>query len=239
MIRLNKYLADCGIGSRRKCDQFIFEGKIAVNGNIESRLGIKIDEITDTIKFNGNLLKPVKRFEYIILNKPKGFVTTASDEKGRKTVLELVNSKMRLFPVGRLDIDTNGLLLLTNDGDLTYKLTHPKFEVDKIYDVRLDRNLEPADKKILESGIDLEEGTTSECTIKFPTPGDRSRVKMTLHHGWKRQVRRMFDKFDYKVLMLKRVGLAFLNLQGLKSGASRSLTVKEVEQLKRVCFNGC
>ena len=235
MTRLNKYLADCGVGSRRKCDQFILEGKVSVNGSIESRLGVKINENTDIVKFTGDLLKPVKRFEYILLNKPKGYVTTASDEKGRKTVLELVNSKMRLFPVGRLDIDTNGLLLLTNDGDLTYKLTHPKFEVDKIYDVKLDRDLKLADKKKLESGIDLEEGKTSKCTIQFQNPHDKTRVKMTLHQGWKRQVRRMFDELDYKVLMLRRISLAFLNLQGLRSGVSRRLTVKEVEQLKRVC----
>ena len=236
MIRLNKYLADCGVGSRRKCDQLILEGKVAVNGSIESRLGIKIDASSDSVKFNGSELKPAKHFEYFILNKPKGYVTTASDEKGRKTVLELVSSKMRLFPVGRLDIDTNGLLLLTNDGDLTYKLTHPKFEVNKIYEVRLDRDLELADKKTLESGIDLEEGKTSECEIELPSPGDRSRLQMTLHQGWKRQVRRMFDQLDYKVMMLKRVGLAFLDLRGLKSGASRNLTAKEVEKLKRVCL---
>ncbi len=235
MIRLNKYLADCGVGSRRKCDQFILDGKVSVNGSTESRLGIKIDENTDSVKFNEKLLKPAQYFEYVILNKPKGYVTTASDEKGRKTVLELVNSGMRLFPVGRLDIDTNGLLLLTNDGDVTYKLTHPKFEVNKIYDARLDRDLALADKKTLESGIDLEEGKTSECTIEFPAQGDRSRVKMTLHQGWRRQVRRMFAKLDYKVLILKRVGLAFLDLRGLKSGTSRRLTAKEVEQLKRVC----
>ncbi|TDI96448.1 MAG: rRNA pseudouridine synthase [Caldithrix sp.] len=235
MIRLNKYLAECGVGSRRKCDQFILEGKVSVNGSIENRLGVKIDENTDSVKFADNLLKKVNRFEYILLNKPKGYVTTAADEKGRKTVLDLVNSKMRLFPVGRLDIDTNGLLLLTNDGDLTYKLTHPKFEVDKIYDVKLDRDLKLTDKKQLESGIDLEEGKTSKCTIQFQNPQDKTRVKMTLHQGWKRQVRRMFDELDYKVLMLRRISLAFLNLQGLRSGASRSLTVKEIEHLKRVC----
>lgn len=234
MVRLNKYLAECGVGSRRKCDQFILESKVTVNGQIETRLGTKIDENVDSIKVNGRSVKPVKRFDYYILNKPEGVVTTVSDEKGRKTVLDLIKTKKRLFPVGRLDIDSTGLLLLTNDGALAYTLTHPKFEVDKIYSVRLDRPLKDKDKKELESGVELAEGTTSACTIEFPNHENKKRVRITLHQGWKRQLRRMFAMLGYEVLELRRIGFACLSLRGLKGGAYRRMTSTEVERLKSI-----
>lgn len=234
MVRLNKYLADCGVASRRKCDQIIFDGQVAVNGTTERRMGVKIDERADEIKLNDQLLQPTRHEEYILLNKPKGFVTTVSDEKSRKTVLDLVQSKGRIFPVGRLDINTAGLLLLTNDGELTYKLTHPKFKIDKIYEVRVDSDLKWSDKKALEAGIELEEGVTSECAIEMSRTGNKKILKMTLHQGWKRQVRRMFEALGYEVLGLKRIGFASLNLDGLKMGGWRRLTKKEVEQLKRL-----
>ncbi|MFQ5677444.1 MAG: pseudouridine synthase [bacterium] len=232
MVRLNKYLADCGVGSRRKCDLLILQGQILVNDQVESRLGVKIDERADRVKFDGRDVRPVKQVEYILLNKPKGYVTTVSDDMNRRTVMDLVKSKNRLFPVGRLDIDTTGLLLLTNDGELTYKLTHPKFQVEKVYAAILNKSLKPSDQDKLESGIELEEGRTSACTVRFPTPTDRKRVRLTLHQGWKRQIRRMFDVLDYEVLSLHRVSLSFLNVKALKEGEWRKLSKNEVEQLK-------
>lgn len=232
MIRLNKYMAECGVASRRKCDDLIQRGKVRVNGVIERELGIKIDEFRDEVRLNERLIKPSVRHEYILLNKPRGYVTTTSDEKSRKTVLDLIETRKRVFPVGRLDKDTTGLLLLTDDGDLTYKLTHPKFNIDKIYQATLDTELKENDVGKLESGIRLEEGVTSECAIEFPRAGDLKLVEIRIHQGWKRQIRRMFAELGYDVLKLKRTGLAFLTLKGVKSGQWRRLTTKEVQQLK-------
>ncbi len=232
MVRLNKYLADCGIASRRKCDDLIVSGKVTVNGRVPERLGVNIDETRDTVRFEGVLVKPVARLEYVMLNKPLGYVTTTSDEKGRKTVVDLVDIATRIFPVGRLDIDTGGLLLLTNDGELAYKLTHPRFEVEKIYDVRLNRALASRDRRRLESGISLEEGVTAACRVEFPDAANRRHVQLTLHQGWNRQIRRMFGVLGYEVVALRRVGVAFLRLNGLRPGCWRRLTRDEVDRLK-------
>ncbi|MFQ5770878.1 MAG: pseudouridine synthase [bacterium] len=232
MMRLNKYLAECGVGSRRKCDDLIVEGRVLINDMTETKLGVKIDEKTDKVQINGKLLKHPQHLEYFILNKPKGYITTTSDEKGRKTVLDLVKTKTRIFPVGRLDVDTSGLLLLTNDGELSFRMTHPKFEVDKIYEVKLDFVLTIADRKKLESGVYLEEGITSNCKIEFPDLKNKQLLHITLHQGWKRQVRRMFAKLGYQVLELKRIGLASLKLNGLQVGEWREMTTAEVNHLK-------
>jgi len=227
-------MAECGVASRRKCDDLIQRGNVRVNGVIERELGIKIDEFRDEVRLNERLIKPSVQNEYILLNKPRGYVTTTSDEKSRKTVLDLIKTNKRVFPVGRLDKDTTGLLLLTDDGDLTYKLTHPKFNIDKIYEATLDTDLKETDIHKLESGIKLEEGVTSECRIEFPRVGDRKFVKLRIHQGWKRQIRRMFAELGYDVLKLKRIGVAFLTLRGVKSGHWRRLTNEEVQQLKRL-----
>lgn len=227
-------MAQCGIGSRRKCEKMIIEGLVSVNGVIEKRLGTKIDESRDRVQINGKLIKPNRNLQYVIINKPKGYVSTAWDEKARKTVVDLVKSKARLFPIGRLDIDTTGLLLLTNDGELAFRLTHPKFEVDKIYEVILDRNLAETDRKKLESGVTLEEGRTWPCTIEFPNKRNKKLVKMIIHQGWKRQIRRMFAQINYKVMELKRVGFGPLTLNGLVVGSSRHLTTQEVNQIRNI-----
>lgn len=231
-------MAQCGVASRRKCDQMILKGLVSVNDVIEKRLGIKIDETHDSVKIDGKLIRPQRNFQYIVMHKPEGYVTTTTDEKKRKTVLDLVNLKTRLYPVGRLDLDTTGLLLLTNDGELAYRLMHPKFEVDKIYKVILDKSLTVADKDKLESGIALEEGKTSQCTIEFPNKNNHKHIKMTIHQGWRRQIRRMFEVLDYRILVLKRVGFASLTLKGLPKGAWRHLTANEVYQIKTIagCF---
>ena len=234
MIRLNKYLAECGVGSRRKCDQFILEGKVSVNGVVEKRLGTKIDKNTDKVRFSQWDLETAQALEYYIFNKPKGVVTTVSDEKSRKTVLDYVKSSSRIYPVGRLDIDTTGLLLLTNDGALTYRLTHPKFHVKKIYNVFLDSELTEVDVQKLESGVRLEEGVTSECDVRFIKGMNRRHVQMTIYQGWKRQIRRMFAVLGYEVKDLKRSGIAFLQLDRLRAGEYRKLTKIEVNHLKRL-----
>ncbi|MFQ6116484.1 MAG: pseudouridine synthase [bacterium] len=233
MIRLNKYMAECGVGSRRRCDQMIMEGLVSVNNVIEKRLGTKIEEGRDKVKVKGKIIKPPQRLEYIILNKPKGCVTTVSDDKKRKTVLDLVKSKARVFPVGRLDLDTTGLVLLTNDGDLAYRLLHPKFKIEKIYEVRLDKNLTESDRKKLASGIVLMEGKTSKCTIEFPDKKNRKQARLTLRQGWRRQIRRMFAALNYRVVELRRVGFGCLKLNGLALGDCRALTDEEVSQLRK------
>ena len=232
MIRLNKYLADCGVASRRKCDQLILQGLISVDDVIIKELGLKIDESRNRVKFKDVALKPPKQYKYFLLNKPRGYVTTASDEKNRKTVLDLIDTGSRIYPVGRLDINTSGLLLLSNDGDLTYKLTHPKHEISKIYEAKLDSSLRPPDQTKLESGIRLEEGLTSKCSIEFPKKTDKRIIRMAIHQGWKRQIRRMFEKLGYDVLELKRIGIAFLTLEGVAVRDSRELTHHEIEKLK-------
>lgn len=227
-------MAESGVASRRKCDELIAAGRVTVNGAVETRLGVKIDEERDRVKINGQSTEPVRQHEYFLLNKPKGYVTTASDEKGRKTVLDLVESGTRIFPVGRLDKDTTGLLLLTSDGELAYKLTHPRFNINKVYEAKLNRGLSSVDKKRLESGIKLEEGMTSESTVEFPNKTYRKMIRMTIHQGWKRQVRRMLAVLGYEVLELKRIGLAFLNLDGLQRGGWRKLTGDEIADLKKL-----
>ncbi|MFQ5602913.1 MAG: pseudouridine synthase [bacterium] len=234
MMRLNKYLAGCGLSSRRKCDELISSGKVAINGVTETRLGIQIDENNDRVEVAGKRLYYPSNLDYFILNKPKGYVTTASDEKGRKTVLDLVPGKNRLFPVGRLDKNTSGLLILTNDGELAYQITHPKFQIEKVYQVTLDREFTAADRKKLQAGLILEEGKTAPCKITFRNPQNKKQLQMTLHQGWKRQIRRMFAVLRYKVLDLKRIKVGCIELQGLKPGACRKMTMDEIKSLKQM-----
>lgn len=234
MVRLNKYLANSGVASRRKCDDLIAAGKVVVNGKVEKLLGTRIDEKSASVEVEGIGVQPPERLQYVILNKPKGVVTTASDEKSRKTVLDLVDVDGRIFPVGRLDIDSTGLLILTNDGELSYKLTHPKFGVEKTYEVLLDSSLTASSAAQLEEGVDLAEGRTSKCRIAFPRSANRRLCRITLHQGWKRQVRRMFACTGYEVLKLKRVRVASVRLNGLTLGAWRHLSLKEVSFLKVV-----
>lgn len=232
MVRLNKYLADCGVASRRKCDALIAAGKVSVNGTIEQRLGTKIETGADIVKFNNKVVIPSAGSEYILLHKPKDVITTVADDRGRKTVMDLVRSRARLFPVGRLDRDTTGVLLLTNDGAMAHTLMHPRFNVSKTYEVNLNSELQHGDVLRLEAGIELDEGTTSETIVQFPTPLDRRFVVITIHQGWNRQIRRMFEQLGHRVVRLKRVGYAFLDVRGLRRGQWRHLTNIEVQRLR-------
>jgi len=232
MVRLNKYLANCGVGARRKCDDLIASGLVSVNGAVQSELGSKVAVGVDRVTLRDALVEPVTRFQYLVLNKPRGVITTARDERGRPSVLDLVQSNERLYPVGRLDRDTSGLLLLTNDGDFAYRLTHPKYEVKKTYEVQLNKVLQQDDKSRLEKGVRLEEGVTSRAVVSCPGFKAGSTVRITIHQGWNRQIRRMFEALGYRVAKLKRVRFGDLTVAGLRPGEWRKLRKSEIEQLK-------
>ena len=235
-MRLNRFLAMCGLGSRRKCEQFIREGKISVDGKVIDTLGTIIDEDNSTITFEGKKLEQPSKFSYILMNKPNGVVTTAKDELNRKTVLDLLPTSVRVFPVGRLDKNTTGVLLLTNDGGLAYKLTHPKYSIDKVYQVILKNEITDQDKAKLQSGILLEDGITSPCKVKINTK-DRRKIEITIHEGRKRQIRRMLKSLGYSVLKLERLQFAILTTSDLKIGEWRYLTKNEIRELKALLPN--
>jgi pseudouridine synthase len=232
-MRLNKFLSTAGIGSRRKCDDYITEGRISVNGEIVKTLGIKIDEFRDNIAFDGKEVKSEQKLVYLILNKPKGVITSAKDEYERNTVLDLIPLNVRIFPVGRLDQDTTGLLLLTNDGELSNKLMHPKFKIPKTYHVLLDKIIHPKDKYYFERGILLDDRKTAPCKLSEIRIIDNcSFLEIILHEGRKRQIRRMFDELGYKVVELDRIAFGPLNLSGIKKGEWRYLSKEEIGRLK-------
>jgi 23S rRNA pseudouridine2605 synthase len=233
MMRLNKFLDSAGIGSRRKCDDYIVEGKVSVNGEVVQKLGIRIEELTDTITFEGNKVKCEKNFLYIILNKPKGIITSAKDEYDRNTVLDLIPLKERLFPVGRLDQDTTGLILLTNDGELANKLIHPKFKIPKTYHIFLNKLIHPKDIYHFERGILLDDKKTAPCKLSEIRIIDNcSFIEVILYEGKKRQIRRMFDELGYKVFELDRIAFGPLTLAGIKRGEWRYLNKNEIARLK-------
>ncbi len=231
MKRLNKFLAECGVDSRRKCDLLIQSGRVAVNGKIVRTLGIKINEGRDTVTVDGKSVHLPQKFKYILLNKPQGSVTTVQDEFGRKTVLDLLPKDERVFPVGRLDKDTTGALLLTNDGELAFRLTHPKFKVEKTYQVAVSQPVSDYDLQKIASGIMLEDGITRSCQIKFLDQSRRN-VELVLKEGRKREIKRMFKALGNRVIKLKRIKFAFLTTENLAVGNWRYLTEQEVERLK-------
>ncbi len=230
-IRLNRYVANAGICSRREADTYIAAGSVAVNGKVITEMGYKVKR-TDEVRFDGRKLNLEKK-EYILLNKPKNFITTTSDEKGRRTVMELVSSasKSRLLPVGRLDRNTTGLLLFTNDGDLTKKLTHPTHGVRKIYHVHLDKNLTLSDLRKIEAGLELEDGTVQVNDISYIQGAPKKEVGIEIHSGRNRIVRRIFEHLDYHVTKLDRVIFAGLTKKDLPRGHWRNLTEQEVINL--------
>lgn len=232
LIRLNKFIAQSGICSRREADSYILKGKVEVNGKTITQLGTKVS-ISDVVLLNGKKIVPEKNV-YILINKPKGYVTTLTDPHAKDTVMDLVKNacKERIYPVGRLDKNTTGLLLLTNDGDLTKKLTHPKFEKLKIYHVFLDKNLDYNDFNALTKGINLEDGFIKPDEINYTTDENKKNIGIELHSGRNRIVRRMFEHLGYKVLKLDRVYFAGLTKKNLPRGKWRYLTDKEIAVLK-------
>ena len=235
-IRLNKFLANAGVCSRREADQFIQAGVVKVNGNVVTELGSKVQR-TDEIHFHDQLVSIEKKV-YVLLNKPKDYVTTSDDPQQRKTVMELVKNccRERIYPVGRLDRNTTGVLLFTNDGDLASKLTHPKFLKKKIYHVTLDKNCTAADMQQIAEGITLEDGDIHADAISYASDTDKKQVGIEIHSGKNRIVRRIFESLGYRVCKLDRVMFAGLTKKGLKRGDWRYLTEQEVAMLHMGSF---
>ena len=231
-MRINKFLAYSGVASRRGADQLINDGVVKINGKICS-LGDEVDISSDSVTVNGKLVNVVRKYEYYIMNKPKGYVCTVKDDKGRKTVMDLLPQKIkRLFPVGRLDYDTEGLLILTNDGDLTYKLTHPKNEVPKTYLVKTEKPVSDADLAQLRSGVVIDGIKTKKCNVRLiETLKTGSKLHITITEGRNRQVRKMFEAVGNNVDFLKRIKIGDLTLSGLNRGEVRQLNVREVDYL--------
>jgi 23S rRNA pseudouridine2605 synthase len=229
-VRINKFLADSGISSRRKSEEFIIEKRVAVNDNIVDNLSFKVDVEKDIITLDGERIKP-KRHIYILLNKPKGYITSVSDDRNRRTVLDLVKTKDRIYPVGRLDYDTTGLLFLTNDGEFSQLLTHPVNKVPREYEVKLDKPLEDNDKLKLLSGIKLDGKRGIFIKVSFPKFNNKKFVTIYCEEGRNRFVKRMFGKLDYKVTELIRISYAGISLD-VQPGKYRNLTQQEVQHIQ-------
>jgi 23S rRNA pseudouridine2605 synthase len=237
LIRLNRYIANSGVCSRREADEYILAGHVHVNDKLVKEVGTKVT-YSDTVRFKGRRLNPEKKV-YLLLNKPKDYITTVDDPHAKRTVMELVRNscKERIYPVGRLDRNTTGLLLFTNDGELTKKLTHPSHKIIKIYQAGLDRPLERADMDKIVSGLELEDGPVKVDEISWIDESDKSKIGIQLHSGKNRIVRRIFKHLDYNVVKLDRVFFAGLTKKNLPRGKWRFLDEKEVNRLKMNIFS--
>lgn len=235
-IRLNRFLANAGVCSRREADEFITAGVVTVNGNVVTELGTKVLR-TDDVKFHDQTVSLEKKV-YVLLNKPKDYVTTSDDPQNRKTVMDLVKGacRERIYPVGRLDRNTTGVLLLTNDGDLASKLTHPQYRKKKIYHVHLDKNVTVADMHKIADGVELDDGRIAADAIDYANDTDKKQVGIEIHSGRNRIVRRIFETLGYRVLKLDRVFFAGLTKKNLRRGDWRFLTEKEVNMLHMGAF---
>jgi 23S rRNA pseudouridine2605 synthase len=232
-MRLNKFVAHCGIASRREAAELVKQGHVTINGEvvIEPFYQIKVEDI---VKYKGKVIRPEIRRVYYLMNKPKNVITTTADEKGRKTVLDLVADRVeeRVFPVGRLDRDTTGLLLLTNDGELAQKMTHPSYKMKKIYHATLDKTISNEDLKKIQAGLELEDGPAPVDSAEYIVERPHNEVGITIHIGRNRIVRRIFSHLGYEVLKLDRVYLGGLTKKDLPRGFVRQLTKQEVIMLK-------
>ncbi len=232
MERLQKVMANSGIASRRKSEELIKAGRVKVNGQIVFELGSKVSK-NDIIEVDNVKISNEEKV-YILLNKPRGVVTTSHDEHNRKTVIDLIETDKRIYPVGRLDYDTTGLILLTNDGEFTNNITHPKNKIDKTYVAKINGILSISDIMALKKGVVIDQYKTSKARVKvrkIDNKNNNSIVEITIHEGKNHQVKKMFESLGYKVLKLKREKIAFLTLKGLNSGEYRMLNSKEVNQL--------
>ena len=230
-IWLNKFLANAGVASRRKSDELILQGLVKVNGKVVKDLGVKIS-LKDKVTVDGKQINIKEKKIYILLNKPNDYITTTSDEKNRKTVLDLVNISERVYPVGRLDRKTTGVLLLTNDGELANRLMHPKYQIEKEYKIIIDKPIFDKQLKQLIKGINLEDGVAKATEVYLGK--DDKEVYVTVHEGRNHLVRRMFESMGFEVLKLDRIRYAFLTKTGLKRGEWRTLKSSEVLALKEL-----
>ena len=233
-VRLQKYIADCGICSRRKAEELILQGKIKVNGKTVSKLGTKVAIGKDIVEYNGSKINLQNKYIYILLNKPIGYVTTSKDQFGRESVLDLVKTKERIVPVGRLDMYTSGALILTNDGDFVYKITHPKHEIEKIYTVTLKGIIKDEEVEMLKSGVKIEDYITKPAKVKIlkiDKEKNQSRLEITIHEGKNRQVRKMCEAVGHSVLALHRSKIAGIGVKDLELGKWRYLSKQEVNKI--------
>lgn len=234
-MRINKFMAECGVASRRACDEMILEGRVKVNGKKIDTPGLEINEFNDAVALDGRRITLVSKKYYIMLHKPKGYVTTVKDDKGRKTVMELIKIRSRLYPVGRLDYDTEGLLLLTNDGQLAYALTHPSHEVPKTYIAKIKGKISDTEVRQLRKGVEIDGKMTLPAVVKIiETDDEFSRVEVTIKEGRNHQIKKMFEVVGKEVVFLKRTAIGPLKLGGLGRGEYKNLTSKEIEILKAI-----
>lgn len=233
-MRLNKFLASAGIASRRKCDQLIQEGLVSVNGKAVSELGTVINEKKDKVFYEGRQISLPSSFVYIKLNKPKGYACTAKDEKGRKTIYDLLPQGERLFSIGRLDYDTEGLIILTNDGDFANKVAHPRYSVDKEYHVTIEGQIKESELAVLRKGVVIDGERMPSAKVEFlSSDGKTTKLSVVIDEGMNRQVRRMFEAIGKTIKLLKRVRIGNVKLGGVKRGDFRDLTTQELDNLVR------
>ena len=234
--RLQKYMARCGVASRRKCEELILSGKVKVNNKIVNELGVKINSEVDIVSYEGKVIRPEEKKVYIMLNKPEGYITSVKDEKGRKTILDLVKVNERIYPIGRLDYDSSGLILLTNDGEIYNKIIHPRVKVGKKYIVLCKGEFTNDELIRFEKGIDIGGYITAKSKIKIidkekDRDGINTLVEIIIHEGKNRQIRKMCDALGHKVISLKRIAIGDIKLGYLKKGEWRNLTEDELKYL--------
>lgn len=232
-MRINKYLALCGVGSRRKVEELVVGGRVKVNGNVTTSLSTQIDERHDAVLLDDVKLSLTKEYVYYMLHKPKGYLSTVSDDRGRKTVMDLMQGiNERIFPIGRLDYDSEGLLLFTNDGDTAQSLLHPSNEVEKTYIVVVEGEIKESELAVLRAGVVIDGKRTAKCRAKLvKLENNNSRIEMAIHEGRNRQIRKMFEAIGKEVILLKRVAVGQIKLGGLSRGLYRKLNQNEIDYL--------
>ncbi len=230
MIRLNKFLAECGVASRRKSEEFIKNGRVSVNGNIVKDLSTSVNGEADLIKLDGEIVKPESKV-YYLLNKPKGFITTTDDEKNRPKVTDLVKTKIKIFPVGRLDYNTTGLLILTNDGDFANKMLHPSNKVKRVYKVGIDKSLRAEDREKMLKGIYIDRRKSRFTSVKFISRHNFKNMLVETEEGRNHFVKKMFSALDYRVQSLERVSFGKLKISGVAVGGYKKLNRKQIAEL--------
>lgn len=234
-IRLQKFLADAGVASRRKAEELILQGKVSVNDKVVNQLGVKVDSNRDIIKYNNQVIKIQSEYVYILLNKPIGYVTTVKDQFNRESVMDLVKIKERVVPVGRLDMYTSGALILTNDGEFVYKVTHPKHEIEKTYTVTIKGKVTEEQVESLKKGVTIDENYITKPAkvkiLKIDEDKNQSRLEITIHEGKNRQIRKMCEAVGHRVLALHRSKIAGIGVKDIPLGKWRYLTKKEIERI--------